>query len=110
MEKLNNSLNDLINYIENTNEYKMCITLKEKMKDNDTINDLVNRIKLLQKKYIRTNDSNIEEELSLLEKELNEIPIYNIYNQNLEKVNEMIIYVKDRLNNYFDELLNEKKN
>ena len=46
-------------------------------------------------------------ELDEVKNKLNEIPIYVIYNQNLEKVNEMINLVKDELNTYFDNLLNE---
>ena len=110
MEELNNSLDEVIDYIKNTKEYKMCITLKEQMSDNDNLNSIINKIKRLQKQYIRTNDFKIKDELTLLENELKEIPIYNIYNQNLNKVNEMINYVKERLNSYFDQLLNNKKN
>lgn len=110
MEELNNSLDEVIDYIKNTKEYKMCITLKEQMSDNDNLNSIINKIKRLQKQYIRTNDSKIKDELTLLENELNEIPIYVIYNQNLDRVNEMINYVKERLNSYFDQLLNTKKN
>ena len=110
MEELNNSLDEVIDYIKNTKEYKMCITLKEQMSDNDNLNSIINKIKRLQKQYIRTNDFKIKDELTLLENELKEIPIYYIYNQNLNKVNEMINYVKDRLNSYFDQLLNNKKN
>ena len=78
------------------------------MDSNEDIKSLVRNIKSLQKKYINTNNINIKKELDMLEKQLEEIPIYHIYLQNLEKVNEMINYTKDELNNYFDLLLNEK--
>lgn len=105
MEKLD----EVVSVIKNSKEYKTCIDLKKQMDDNEDINSLVKKIKILQKKYIRTNDKDIKSELDSLEKELNEIPIYHIYMDNLEKVNEMINYVKDELNDYFDLLLNEKK-
>jgi len=108
MEKLNRSLDEVVNCIKNSKEYKKCIELKEKMKSNDEINSLVKEIKLKQKKYIRSNDSNIFSELNELEERLNSIPIYNVYTKNLEKVNEYINYVKDELNDYFIELLNKK--
>ena len=108
MEKLNKSLDEVVLCIKNSKEYKKCIELKEKMKSNDEINSLVKEIKLKQKKYIRTNDSNILSELNELEERLNCIPIYNVYTKNLEKVNEYINYVKDELNDYFIELLNKK--
>lgn len=108
MEKLNRSLDEVVDCIKNSKEYKKCIELKEKMNSNDEINSLVKEIKLKQKKYIRTNDSNILSELNELEEKLNCIPIYHIYTENLEKVNYYIIYVKDELNEYFNNLLNKK--
>lgn len=108
MEKLNKSLDEVVNTIKNSKEYKKCIELKEKMKSNDEINSLVKEIKLKQKKYIRSNDSNILRELNELEERLNSIPIYHVYTKNLEKVNDYINYVKDELNDYFDKLLNKK--
>ena len=108
MEKLNKSLDEVVLCIKNSKEYKKCIELKEKMESNEEINSLVKEIKLKQKKYIRTNDSNILSELNELEEKLNSIPIYHVYNENLEKVNGYINYVKDELNDYFIELLNKK--
>ena len=108
MEKLNKSLDEVVLCIKNSKEYKKCIELKEKMKSNDEINSLVKEIKLKQKKYIKSNDPNILSELNELEEKLNSIPIYHVYNENLEKVNYYINYVKDELNDYFIELLNKK--
>ena len=76
---------------------------------NQEIKKLVTEVKVLQKKYIRSNyDIDIKNELNELENKLNSIPIYVVYLQNLEKVNYMIDYVKESLNSYFDKLLNEK--
>ena len=106
MEEFYNNLDSVVSTIKNSKEYKKCITLKKQMDSNEDIKSLVSRIKSLQKKYIRTNDDNIKLELEKLEKKLEEIPIYHIYIDNLEKVNNMINYVKDELNDYFDKLLN----
>ena len=108
MEKLNRSLDEVVDCIKESKEYKKCIELKEKMKDNEEVNSLVKEIKLKQKKYIKTNDSNIYRELNELEERLIAIPVYYVYTKNLEKVNEYINYVKDELNDYFMNLLNEK--
>lgn len=108
MEKLNKSLDEVVNCIKESREYKKCIELKKKMETNSEINSLVKEIKLKQKKYIRSNDSNILSELNELEEKLNSLPIYHVYTLNLEKVNEYINYVKDELNDYFLELLNKK--
>lgn len=108
MEKLNKRIDEVVDCIKESKEYKKCIELKEKMSTNSEINSLVKEIKLKQKKYIRTNDSNILSELNELEERLNSLPIYHVYTENLEKVNEYINYVKDELNDYFNELLNKK--
>ena len=85
MEKeLSNSIDELVNYITSTKEYKNCIKYKELMDE----------------------DNNIKE-LDKLEDELNNIDTYVIYNQNLEVVNNMINYVKEDLNDYFYNLFNK---
>ena len=109
-KKLNNSIDDLVNYIINTKEYKNCIKYKEEMKEDKDINNKVNSIKKLQKKYVRSNDSSIKEKLDQLEEELNNNDLYVKYNQNLEVVNNMINYVKEELNEYFYKLFNENTN
>lgn len=103
---MNKKLDEVINTIINSDDYKSCIQLKEKMSTNKEICELVDKIKVLQKKYVRENGEEVLEELKLLEERLNEIPIYVIYMQHLEKVNEMINYVKDELNDYFYKVLN----
>lgn len=106
VNQLNKELEEVINTIINSDDYKSCIQLKEKMSANKEICGLVDKIKVLQKKYVRENGEEVLEELKLLEERLNEIPIYVIYMQHLEKVNEMINYVKDELNDYFYKVLN----
>ena len=108
MEKVYKSLEEVINEIKNSSEYQEVLDIKEKMNENEELVELIEKVKELQKKYVRTNfDSNIKEELDRVENELNDIPIYNIYLEKLELVNNKINYVKDSLNDYFDNLLNE---
>ena len=106
MEEFYNNLDSVVSTIKDSKEYKKCIKLKKEMDSNEEIASIVKEIKKLQKKYINTNDSNVKRELDELENKLEEIPIYHIYLENLEKVNYMINYVKDELNDYFDKLLN----
>ncbi len=106
---MNRALNDVVDYIKDSNEYKTCLDLKKRMSDNEEVNALVRQVKILQQKYIKSNyNKEIKKELDEINKRLNDIPIYVIYKQNLEKVNNMINTVKDELNNYFDDLLNKK--
>ncbi len=104
---MNEALNEVINTIINSDDYKKCIELKNTMSSNEELVSLIEKIKKLQKKYVNTNDQEILVELEKLEEELNNIPIYVIYMQYLEKVNEKIEFVKDELNNYFYEVLNK---
>ncbi len=103
---MNKALDDIVNCIKNSSEYLDCIEIKEKMNKNIEITSRVEKIKNLQKKYVRTQDSNFLDEIETIEKELNEIPLYVIYNQKLEVVNSKINYVCDETNNYFNNLLN----
>lgn len=104
---MNEALNEVINTIINSDDYKKCIELKNTMSSNEELVSLIEKIKKLQKKYVNTNDQEILVELEKLEEELNNIPIYVIYMQYLEKVNEKIEFVKDELNNYFYDILNK---
>ena len=108
MEKeLSNSVDDLINYIVNTEEYKSCIRYKEELNNDISIKDKVSKIKRLQKEFVKSNDSKIKREIDILDKELNNIDLFCKYNHNLEIINNMINYVKDELNDYFSKLFNE---
>ncbi len=106
---MNKALEELINYVKDSKEYKTCIDLKKKMSENEEITSLVEEVKLLQKKYIKSNyDENIKKELDLVNEKLDNIPIYVIYKQNLEVINQMIGTINDELNNYFERLFNNK--
>ena len=105
---MDKALTDLINCIVTSKEYIDCIEIKKKMESNEDINSRIKRIKVLQQKSLRTPSIEIEEELKTLEKELNDIPLYVMYNQNLSLVNEKISFINDELNDYFYKLLNDK--
>ena len=105
---MDKSIDNIVDTIMNSPDYKDCIDIKKKMLSNDDINSKIKEIKKLQKQYLRTNDISIKERLDVLEEELNNIPIYNIYNQKLNSVNEMIDLVNDEINDYFYKLLNEE--
>ena len=107
MENVYKALDEVICSIVSSKEYKECISLKEKMKENQEIMTLIEDVKKLQKKYIRSQyDSSVKEELDSCIKRLSEIPIYHAYQESLEKVNDKICYVKESMNDYFFHLLN----
>lgn len=107
VRQLNKELTGVIDTIINSRDYKACLEIKKKMGENEEVVNLVEKIKKLQKRYVNTNDLKLLQELEKLENRLNDIPIYVVYMQHLEKVNQMINFVKDELNNYFYEVLNK---
>ena len=110
MEEVFKCLDGIIETLQDSKEYKMCISLQESMKDNQEIVSLVEEVKKTQKEYIRSGyHKDLKEKLDSLEKKLKDIPVYAIYLENLSIVNERICYIKDSLNEYFDNLLKEKK-
>ncbi len=109
MENLYRKLDDVILCIKESREYKMVLDIKKKMDSNEELKKKINDIKLLQKKYVKSNyDASVKKDLDKLNDELLEVPIYRIYLDNLSVVNEKIEYVKDSLNDYFYDLFNEK--
>lgn len=101
---MDKAISDVVDAIVNSSEYQECIAIKKRMEDNDEITMRIKKIKMLQKKYLRTNDLEVEKELKELEEELLEIPIYYEYNKRLEIVNQKIQYVTDEMNDYFSKL------
>ena len=102
------SLNFIINFITESDEYKNCVRLKKKMSSNRKICDLTSKVKSLQKKYVRSGyDDAIKKELDSTLEKLENIPIYVIYNQNLEIVNNMISTVNEEVNAYFFDKFNK---
>lgn len=99
------SLMDIINYIKNSEEYIKCNELKEKMKKDQQLLDLIEEVKKIQKKYIRSNhDQLIKKELDQKVEVLNNHKLYTLYNYYLEKVNIQIEIIKEELNDYFKQV------
>lgn len=102
---LNKKLEEVITVIQESEDYQECIKLKEKMKKNAELMQLIDTLKTLQKEYVK-NGYQDKEKLEEVENKLYEIPIYVTYMERLEKVNQMISYVEDDLNDYFYQLFN----
>lgn len=102
---LNKKLEEVITVIKDSKDYQECIKLKEKMKKNAELMQLVDTLKTLQKEYVKDGYQD-KEKLEEVENKLYEIPIYVTYMERLEKVNQMISYVEDDLNDYFYQLFN----
>ena len=53
---MNEALNEVINTIINSDDYKKCIELNNTMASNEELVSLIEEIKKLQKKYVNTRD------------------------------------------------------
>ena len=71
--------------------------------------ELVENIKILQKKYVRTQDEKVKEELDAKQARLDSIPLYDSYQKKLAEVNRKIDFIKDELNDYFYKVVNHEK-
>ena len=104
---LNKALSDVIHFIIDSDDYQTCLRLKEKMRSNSSLMKLVEDLKKTQKEYVKSGyDPSFLDKLKQIEEELYQIPIYVIYMEHLENVNQMISYVQDDLNDYFYHLCN----
>ena len=94
MENVNQAIDEIVNYIKSSSEYKNIISIKSQMCMNDELNSLISSIKSKKKKYVRSGyDFKYKEELDKLNEQLNEFPIYFIYQNNLEVINQKINYI-----------------
>ncbi len=108
MEEFYNALEDVVSCVCQSTEYQNCLNIREKMSNNSELVELIQNIKKVQKQYIRSNyDKELKRKLDDMKNQLEQIPIYVVYLQNLNIVNEKIEYIKDSLNDYFYQLFNE---
>ena len=105
-KKLDNALDELILSITETDDFKDCIRIKEKMSTNEEIQGLIDSIKKLQKKYVRTMDDDIKKQLQDVQEQLDNIPLYNSYQKKLLDINKKIDFIKEELNDYFYNVVN----
>lgn len=108
-KKLSKVINEVVSAITDSDEFKECIRLKNKMEENSEIKELVDAIKKLQKKYVQTMDDSVKEELDKKQEKLDSIPLYDSYQKKLAEVNKKLDFIKDELNDYFYKVVNEKK-
>ena len=60
---LNRALDEVISVITSSSDYRICIVLQEKMKKNQNLMDLIDKLKEAQKRYVKSNyDKNIKDE------------------------------------------------
>ena len=97
-------IDEIINIIENSEDYQKYLSLKEKIKNNGELTKLINEVRILQQDYLhkRINKTLLDEKT----KELNNNPIYREYINTLSEINNIYGIIETNLNNYFQIKMN----
>ena len=98
-------IDNLINTIKSSNEYKEYIELLDKVNLSNEIKELTNEIRLINNKLVLTPSVELEELLSKREKDLNEIPLYLEYKYKLEELNNMLTVIKNKVEVFMKDIL-----
>lgn len=116
MENMLNNLildkvDNLVNFIKNSQEYKDYVFLSKKLSKNEKVNDYINKIKSLQKEIVKKEVSGeditlLDEEVKQLLSELDKIPLYKDFIEKQEELNDIYQLIKQRLDDYFYSILN----
>ena len=99
-------VDEIINYIENTPNYKKYLLIKEKMSKDFEINNLLEEIRHLQKRLVNNYSLKTKKELDEKNKVLNNVPLYREYLNTLDEINNIFNIIENDLNKYFMDKVN----
>lgn len=105
-DKILKKVDEIIDYIENSDNYKKYLLIKEKLNNDQEITDLINEVKHLQKRLANHCNKQLEIELEEKNKLLNSIPLYREYLNTLDEINNIYNIIENSLNKYFYDKLN----
>ncbi len=105
MNNIENKIDDLFKEIEESKLYNDYIKVKNQLKNNKEINNLISDIKRLQKIAVNNKDENVEQEIKMLYDKLNSYPVYQSYLDIKEKIEEKLLEIKEPFEKYFIDIL-----
>lgn len=94
-----NKLDEIINEIETSEEYKKYLVLKDEIKKNKELVLLINKVRQLNKDY--SHKLVKKDELDRLTNKLNNHPLYREYLNTISVINNELSIVENAINNYF---------
>ena len=106
---IKDSIDDLFNTIKNSNSYKEYISITNILKKDKEVNKLVDEIKDLQKLSVNLeykgdlSYKDIDKEIDLKVKLLNDIPIYKEYLNRMNKLNDSLSRSSYTIEKYINE-------
>lgn len=107
MENLLNKIDDLVDTIKSSDEYKRYLELEDKVKNNKEIMSLINEVKDIEKSIVNSKSKkdteSLKKELDNKLTKLESYPLYNEYIELQEEFNNLFGTIKDKLNNYFED-------
>ena len=100
---------ELVKTIKEDNLYKEYRKLRHELKSNKKINNKIEEVKRLQRKYVMGNyqDKELLDNINTLIKELESIPLYYIYSQKEEELNNDLLLIKEGLSSSFHDIVKE---
>ena len=100
---------ELVKALKEDKRYKEYIRLRDELKNNKDVMNKMNKIKTLQKDYVKSAYLNKEIELKLdeLNKELENNFLYKDYITKEKEINNILINITDGLNITFNNILNK---
>lgn len=106
-KKIMEKTEELVSTLEQSSLYQNYRMLKEKLEKNETVKKLVNEIKKKQKQLVRLtyekqDTQYLEQELSNLESELKQIPLYSEFMETQEQLNDILYEIKTQIEQCFD--------
>ena len=105
-KEIDNKVDEIINYIKNTDSYKNYLKAKEILDSKEDIKNKIKEIKLYQKQIVngignkKELENKIKDNLDYLENDIT----YISYKNYLDEVNNMLNIFENKINNYFDEV------
>lgn len=108
-ESIKDKFDEIIETLKNSYNYQKYLELKQEMLANDKINKLIDEIKTIQKELVKKEYN--KQDFSYEETEINKrleildlLPLYVEYNKYQSLVNEELTLIKDKINNYIDNI------
>ena len=98
-EEILNKVDEIIQEIEDSDNYKKYLKLKEEINNNKELVLLINKVRQLNKDF--THKLVKKEELDSVQNELNNHPLYREYLNTISVINNELSIVENAINNYF---------
>ena len=98
-EEILNKVDEIINEIEDSEDYQKYLKLKEEINKNKELVLLINEVRQMNKDY--THKLIKKEELDAKNNELNNHPLYREYLNTIATINNEFAIIENTINNYF---------